>query len=216
MPIIRVLSATAEDVFTFERRATMRYRIFTTPLITSVAFLFSKTLLAVTGWKVVGEIPAHVKKCVVIGAPHTSNWDFPIFLMTAFVLRLNAHWMGKHTLFRFPFHSLMTWLGGIPIRRDIRGDMVAKATEMFRTSDELVIGLSPEGTRKAAERWHTGFWHIAQRARVPIYLAFIDYGTKHCGLYGPLHSLGNVENDMKWIKNFYSHFQGRHPHNFKI
>lgn len=194
----------------------MRYRIFTTPLISSVAHVFSKMVLALTGWKVVGEIPPQVKKCVVIGAPHTSNWDFPVFLMTAFTLKLNAHWMGKHTLFRFPIRSLMTWLGGIPVRREIRDDMVAKATEMFHTSDELIIALSPEGTRKATARWHTGFWHIAQKAKVPIYLAFVDFGTKQCGVYGELHTSGNVEDDMKWIKHFYSRFQGRHPHQFKI
>jgi 1-acyl-sn-glycerol-3-phosphate acyltransferase len=194
----------------------MRYQLCNTPLIAPTAQVLSKIILKLFGWNAVGKVPAHIKKYVAVAAPHTSNWDFPIFLMTAFALGLNAHWMGKHTLFRFPFRNVMTWLGGIPVNRTIRGDMVATATKMLRSADTFAIGISPEGTRRATEHWHTGFWYIAQSAQVPIILAYIDYKTKQCGIYAEFRSSGDVTQDMEQIKDFYATFEGRNPHNFKI
>jgi len=195
----------------------MQYQIFNTPLVTPILRMLSAITLKLFGWKVVGNIPARMKKCVVIGAPHTSNWDFPIFLMTAFVLRVNIRWIGKHTLFRFPFHGLMTWLGGIPVDRRVRGAMVEKASALFHDVDEFVLGISPEGTRKATSHWRTGFWHIARNAQVPIYLAFIDYRTKRSGFHGEFYSAGDIELDMQRIKDFFSKsFRGKHPQNFTI
>ena len=193
----------------------MRYRLLNTPLVTPFIRALCLITLRVFGWNVEGEVPAHVKKFVATVAPHTSNWDFVILLMTAFVLRVDAHWMGKHTLFRFPFRGIMAYFGGIPVDRRVRSGMVAKATEMFNAHDEFVIGIAPEGTRKAPARWRTGFWHMAHNAGVPLYLAFIDYKTKRAGIFGQFHLSDDVESDMERIKLFYSGFHGRHPHNSK-
>lgn len=182
----------------------MRYRLLNTPLITPFIRIICVIILKVFGWTVEGEIPAHVKKYVATVAPHTSNWDFIIMLMVAFVLRIDAHWMGKHTLFRFPFRSVMTYFGGIPVDRRIRADMVAKATTMFDAHDEFVIGIAPEGTRKTVERWHTGFWYLAHDARVPLYLAFLDYNTCRAGISEEFKLSDDVEADMRRIRMFYS------------
>lgn len=216
---ISVLSSSTDTVAVLisQKEREMQYQLFNTPVVTPILRVLSAITLKLLGWKVVGNIPERMKKCVVIGAPHTSNWDFPIFLMTAFVLRVNIRWIGKHTLFHFPFHSLMTWLGGMPIDRRVRGDMVAKASALFRDVDEFVLGISPEGTRKATPHWHTGFWYIAQSAHVPIFLAFIDYRAKQCGFHGEFHSTGDIELDMNRIKDFFSKsFRGKRPHNFTI
>ncbi len=193
----------------------MRYRLLNTPLITSVIRVISFVILKVLGWTIEGEIPAQVKKYVAIVAPHTSNWDFPIMLMAAFVLRVDVHWIGKHTLFSFPFRSAMSYLGGIPVDRKVRNDNVAKVIAMFNARDDFAIGIAPEGTRRATSRWHTGYWHMSHDAGVPLYLAFIDYKTKRAGVSGGFQFSDDVESDMERIKLFYSNFRGRHPENFR-
>ena len=91
----------------------MHRTIFSTPVVNTVLRAFSLAFLRTTGWKIEGALPAHAAKCVLIAAPHTSNWDLPYTLMVAFALRLNIYWMGKHSLFRPPFGAVMRWLGGI-------------------------------------------------------------------------------------------------------
>lgn len=194
----------------------MRYRLLNTPLITSAIRVISFVTLKVLGWTIEGEIPAHVKKYVAIVAPHTSNWDFPIMLMAAFILRVDVHWIGKHTLFSFPFQRVMSYLGGIPVNREVRNDNVAKVIAMFNARDEFAIGIAPEGTRRATSRWHSGCWHISHDAGVPLYLAFIDYKTKRAGVSGGFQLSDNVESDMERIKLFYSNFRGRYPEKFRI
>ncbi len=194
----------------------MRYTIFNAPIISRVARVLSKAILKIIGWRVVGEVPQGIKKFVAVTAPHTSNWDFLIFLMTTFILRLDAHWMGKDTLFHFPFRGFMTWLGGIPVNRKVKGNMVAKATEMFLANEAFAIGIAPEGTRKATGEWKKGFWYIAQSAHVPIMLAFIDYKAKECGIGAEFCPSDSVHDDMTCIKHYYTQFEGKHPENFRI
>ena len=187
----------------------MRYRFLNTPIVTPFIRVISVVILKMSGWKIVGEIPAHVKKYVATVAPHTSNWDFLIMLMAAFVLRVDAHWMGKHTLFRFPFRRLMTYFGGIPVDRSTRHNMVVDVTAMFRCHERFGLGIAPEGTRKSTMRWRTGFWYVAKSADVPVYTAFIDYKTKTAGVSGKFHLSDNLESDMENIKQHYSAFNGR-------
>lgn len=194
----------------------MTHTIFNTPVITPIIRALSKVILKAIGWRVVGEIPAGMKKFVVVVAPHTSNWDFPICFMTAFVLKLNAHWIGKHTLFPRPSRRFMMWIGGIPVNRQIKGDTVTKTAQLFRERAELAIGISPEGTRKPVANWHTGFWHIAHEAGVPIVIAYIDYKLKECGICRVLVSTGDVERDIHTMKAFYSRCTPKHPSNFKV
>lgn len=142
-------------------------------------------LLALAGWRVRGELPA-LPRFIIIVAPHTSNWDFPIGVLTMFAVDLRASWLGKHTLFRFPLGPILRWIGGEPIDRSAKHGTVGAAIENFRTRSQWVLALSPEGTRKRVERWKTGFHRIAVGAGVPIVPVWIDYRTRVMEIGAPV------------------------------
>ncbi len=190
----------------------MHRTIFTTPGVNSVLRFLSITFLRLSGWKVEGEMPPDTPKCVLIGAPHTSNWDLPYTLMVGFSLRLNLYWMGKHSIFSPPFGALMRWLGGIAVNRDKAGNMVAASALALRNATGTVqLTVPPEGTRSKTRYWKTGFYYIAQEAQVPIVMAYMDYANKRSGLGPVFHPTGDVERDMARIKAFYAPFKGRNP-----
>jgi 1-acyl-sn-glycerol-3-phosphate acyltransferase len=170
-------------------------------------------ILRLFGWNAVGSL-ADYPKCVIVVAPHTSNWDFPVLMLVKIALRLKVAWMGKHTLFRPPFGWAMRWLGGLPINRSARHNMVEQAVESFRTHDRLLLAIPPEGTRKRASYWRSGFYHIALGAQVPIALAFADYRRKVGGIGDVIMPSGDVDADMALIRNFYSGIVGKHPDQF--
>ena len=155
------------------------------------------------GWRLEGALP-DVKKYVIIGAPHTSNWDFPVALGLAFCYRVKMFWMGKHTLFRWPLGGLMRWLGGIPVNRSASQNLVAQAVAAMHASDELILAIPPEGTRQQVRQWKTGFYFIAQEAGTPIVLAFLDLKNKRAGFGPTLQPTGDLEQDMQTIKAFYA------------
>jgi 1-acyl-sn-glycerol-3-phosphate acyltransferase len=170
-------------------------------------------ILRLFGWRAVGSLADH-PKCVIVVAPHTSNWDFPILMLVKIALRLKVAWMGKHTLFRPPFGWIMRWLGGIPIDRSARNNVVEQAVEAFRTHDRMMLAIPPEGTRKRAPYWKSGFYHIAIGAQVPIAFGFADYRRKVGGIGGVIMPSGNVDADMAQIREFYSAIIGKQPDQF--
>jgi 1-acyl-sn-glycerol-3-phosphate acyltransferase len=194
----------------------MHRTIFDTPLVNTTLRGLSLAFLRLNGWRVEGALPAGMPKCVLIAAPHTSNWDLPYTLMVAFVLRLNIYWMGKHSIFRAPFGPLMRWLGGIAVDRSKSGNLVAASAAAITAADgPLQLVVPPEGTRDKTRHWKTGFYYIALEARVPIVLAFMDYHRKVSGL-GPVFTpSGDVERDMAEIKRFYAGIQGRNADQFE-
>jgi 1-acyl-sn-glycerol-3-phosphate acyltransferase len=171
---------------------------------------FSIAFLKLTGWKIEGSLPPGGMKCVLIAAPHTSNWDLPYTLMVAFVLRLNIYWMGKNQIFRPPFRSLMMWLGGIPVQRESANNLVAASAEAIKAADgPLQLVVPPEGTRSKVRYWKSGFYYIALSAQVPIVLAYMDYERKISGLGPVFHPTGDLEADMVRIQAFYAPFKGK-------
>ncbi len=193
----------------------MHRTIFDTPVVNTVLRGFSLAFLKLTGWKVVGQLPANGRTSVLIAAPHTSNWDLPYTLMVAFALRLNIYWMGKEQIFKPPFRGLMMWLGGIPIRRESANNVVAASVAALQTADgPLQLVVPPEGTRSKARYWKTGFYYIATGARVPIVMAFMDYERKVSGLGPVFEPTGNLEADMAAIQAFYAPFKGKNPDQF--
>ena len=193
----------------------MHRTIFSTPVVNTVLRAFSLAFLRTTGWKIEGALPAHAAKCVLIAAPHTSNWDLPYTLMVAFALRLNIYWMGKHSLFRWPFGALMRWLGGIAVDRGRSTNLVTASAQAIQAADgPLQLVVPPEGTRGRTRHWKTGFYFIALEARVPIVMAYMDYERKLSGL-GPVFTpSGDVERDMAEIKRFYAPFKGKRADSF--
>ena len=171
---------------------------------------FGMTWLKAFGWKLVGEreLP---KRFVFVAAPHTSNWDFPFMMATAWSLGIRIRWLGKHTLFEGPFGWIFRGLGGIPVDRRAAHGLVAEVANLFEDTEELRLAVPPEGTRKKVAFWKSGFYHIAVAAGVPIGLSFLDFARRECGLGMIFHPTGNIAADMDVIREFYSDIRGKHP-----
>ena len=190
----------------------MRTTIFSTPIITPILRLLALTVLKLCGWKTIGP-DLEQKRFVVIGAPHTSNWDFPLMLSVVLKLRLEVFWMGKHTLFPFPFAWLMKWLGGIPINRAKSHSVVDETVHHYAEHEKLIVLIPPEGTRAKVNSWKTGFYRIAKNANVPILLGFLDADKKEAGFAGFFYPTGDIEKDMAEIRGFYSTKKGLNVEN---
>ncbi len=193
----------------------MHRTIFDTPVVNTVLRALSVTFLKLNGWTVEGSLPPEARKSVFIAAPHTSNWDLPYTLMVAFALRLNIYWMGKASIFRFPFGALMRWLGGVAVDRSKANNLVAASAQAIMESDGPVqLVVPPEGTRGKTRHWKTGFYFIAQEAKVPIVLAYMDYHRKVSGIGPIFQPTGDVDADMAAIKAFYAPIKGRNADQF--
>lgn len=190
----------------------MRRTVFCTPFITPLLRGLSVLILRLIGWKVVAR-PIESARFVLIGAPHTSNWDFPIMLMVVLQLRLEVFWMGKHTLFPFPFAGLMKWLGGIPVDRSRHGNLVEHTVQQYRDNPELIVLVPPEGTRSKVKRWKTGFYHIAVNAGVPVLMGYVDGAKKEAGLTDFFYPSGDVDADLPKIRAYYADKVGINPDN---
>jgi 1-acyl-sn-glycerol-3-phosphate acyltransferase len=176
----------------------------------SLVARFWTSVLRVSGWSLAFRAP-DFDRYVLIVAPHTSNWDFPLGMAAAWALQLHARFMGKHTLFKPPFGWLFSWMGGIPVKRDSAGDTSTQMARRFASESRLVLALAPEGTRSTSDHWKSGFWHIARTSGVPIVMAYIDYSRKEIG--GGTHFMpsDSIEADFDLISDFYASKQGKNP-----
>lgn len=172
--------------------------------------LLGALILRAAGWRVSGEAP-RATRYVLIAAPHTSNWDFPLMMAMSFVFGVRISWMGKHTLFAPPFGFVLRWLGGIPIERHRSKKVVEQMAERLRAEAPLVIAVPAEGTRQRTERWRSGFYHIARAAGVPVVLSYLDYGNKVGGIGPTLTLTGDVRKDMDEVRAFYADKRGLYP-----
>lgn len=170
--------------------------------------------LRLLGWRIEGEIP-DVPKAVMVAAPHTSNWDGAVTLGVVLAMRLNIHWMGKDSMFRWPFGRLLRWMGGIPVDRSTGRGLVQTTIDQFAGKAQYLVLISPEGTRSATSEWKTGFYKIAQGAGVPVVLAYIDFARKVVG-FGPLiQANGDMEREIEAIRAFYNDKVARHATRFE-
>jgi 1-acyl-sn-glycerol-3-phosphate acyltransferase len=175
-----------------------------------LSYLIGRFWLWLFGWKIRGETPTY-RKFVFIAAPHTSNWDFPFMLATAYAMRVRISWFGKHTLFIPPWGWLMRRLGGIPVDRRAPQTLVMQMVDKFRQSEDLVLAVPPEGTRSKVDVWKSGFYHIASESGVPVGLGYLDYQRRLCGLGMFVVPSGNIPEDMNRIRSFYRDIRGKHP-----
>ncbi len=187
----------------------MHRTMFDTPIISQLLRAGSSLYLRLKGWRIEGDIPEDLKKCVMIAAPHTSNWDLPYMLMIAFVMRTPIYWMGKKSIFKPPFKHLMMWMGGVPVDRSKSNNMVDASVATIKENDRLFLIVPPEGTRSKVSDWKTGFYHIANGAQVPILLGFLDYQRKTGGVLGTFKPSGDVQQDIAAIRQQYAHIGGR-------
>lgn len=175
----------------------------------------ARTWLALSGWSFEGSVPTH-RRCVVIAAPHTSNWDFVHTLAFAWSLGLPVRWMGKASLFAFPFGGVMRAWGGIPIERSRRGQVVAQSAARLACEPALMLLVPAEGTRSSGTHWRSGFYHIARTARVPIVLGWLDYARRRGGMDAGFIPGDDLGADMERIRAFYADKIGRHPSRFTV
>lgn len=135
-------------------------------------------LYNILGWRVENGFPDAPKKYIIIAAPHTSWLDFPIAILSRMSEGKMVHFIGKGSLFKWPFGYFFKALGGTPVNRDKSTNMVEGVINIFNTKEEFRLGLSPEGTRKKVDKWKTGFYYIAKGANVPIVMATLDFENK--------------------------------------
>lgn len=159
--------------------------------------------LRLMGWKVTGEAP-QVAKALFIGAPHTSNRDGFVAAAVILALRLRITVMAKAELFKGPLGVFFRWAGVMPVyRATSRGGQVEQVAERFQTTESIYIGIAPEGTRHASEKWKTGFYHMAVKAGVPILPFILDFGRKELRLTPVFYPTGNLEADMRELMSRY-------------
>lgn len=181
--------------------------------------LVGKAFFGAQGWKTIGDPPPY-DKYVLVAAPHTTNWDLPYTLYTSYLVGVDIRWMGKKEIFRFgPWGWWMKHLGGLPVDRSKRNNLVDSAAQMLRDADKLVLVVPPEGTRKGAAGdhtgWRSGFYHIAHKAQVPIVLGFLDYSRKESGFGPGIMPTGDIAADMDKIRAFYRPEMARYPKHFR-
>jgi len=180
------------------------------PISGLIKYWIARIFMMLMGWNVTGELPAD-KKFVLIGAPHTSNWDFVLGLSTTAIFRVKPCWLGKDTLFRGLPGILMRALGGIAIDRQHHNGVVGQMATALKQADRLVIMLAPSGTRKKMTYWRSGFYHIAHQANVPIVCGYLDYKKKRAHLGLSLLPTGDVGKDMDRIRDFYKGINAKYP-----
>ena len=173
-----------------------------------------KALLHLAGWKLGPTEGVELPKCVICVAPHTSNWDFVVGKLFYTAIGCNAGFLMKKEWFFFPLSLLFRALGGVPVDRSQRCSVTDQMAERFRTRERFQLAVTPEGTRKRVEEWKRGFYFIALAAKVPILVAYLDYGKKEVGIKRVFQPTGDVEADIRSIRELYRGVTACHPDNF--
>lgn len=166
--------------------------------------------LRLLGWRVTGTFP-DTAKFVVIVAPHTSNWDFVIGILAYLAIDIDAAWLGKHSIFRWPFGPILRGVGGIPVDRESPHSVVQRSVDEFNRRERLVLGLAPEGTRRRVSAWRSGFYHIAMGARVPIVTASLDFAEKELAVGPTYWPTGDYAADLAQLAGRFASTSPRHP-----
>ncbi len=171
----------------------------------------SSWILKLVGWKIDDHAPSGVKKCVIVVGPHTSNWDFVIGRLAFAHFGIKGRFLIKKELFFFPLGLILKAMGGIPVDRKKNNNMTEFAAKLFEKNEELFLVFTPEGTRNYNPNWKKGFYYIAMKAKVPIYICYMDYERKIGGFHSLFEPTGDVEKDLDYIKSVLSQYKGRFP-----
>jgi 1-acyl-sn-glycerol-3-phosphate acyltransferase len=188
----------------------MKTTIFNTPILSGILHILARIIMWFLGWRVDGKLP-DLSKYVLIGAPHTSNWDFVLFLGLIFHLRANVHFMGKAEIFRFPVGWFFRYCGGVPVDRKKSTGLVDQMVKVYNESDKFILTISPEGTRHHVQEWKRGFYHIAKGAGVPIVMAVVDGKHKEVRIGQVFQPTDDIEADMKAIQGYFAGVVGINP-----
>jgi len=171
---------------------------------------FFRLILRIFGWKIENILPQE-SRYVVIAAPHTSNWDFPLGICYILSAGVPFRFMGKDALFKWPQKYLFRALGGIGVDRNNKSKLTTRMAEFINSQDKIALALAPEGTRSKLTYWRTGFYYIALEAKIPIALAYFDYENRVIGIGKYFMPCGDIDADMDIIREFYKNIKGKHP-----
>ena len=175
--------------------------------------ILSILVFKIMGWKIVGINPK-IQKYIAISAPHTSNWDFLIGRCFAYMRGIKPKYLIKSELYFWPLSILIRWNGGIPVYRKKGKNTVDQVVDSLNATDEMILGIAPEGTRAKVRKWKTGFYYIAQKAKIPIVPLYMDYAKKEVGYFDVLYPTGDLQKDLEIIENYYKDVKGKHPKQF--
>ncbi|MSS83538.1 hypothetical protein FYJ24_01915 [Actinomycetaceae bacterium WB03_NA08] len=173
---------------------------------------FVDSIVRLFGWKVVVDCPIP-NGGVIVGAPHTSMWDWACMMALIAKTGVKVRWLGKNSLFWFPLGPLLRAWGGVPVDRSSHNGLVDHMAQILKDNPGTFAALTPEGTRAGAEYWKSGFYRIAVSARVPIVLGFVDSATKTTGIGKILYPSADMRADMDIIRDFYRDKIGIKPGN---
>ncbi len=168
-------------------------------------FIFHRLM----GWKFVGSFPSDLKKCVIIGAPHTSWHDFYLGVFFRDIQGITLNFVGKKSLFDSPFGWFFRSMGGMPVDRSKNANLVDAIIDIFNEKEEFRLAISPEGTRKKVEKWKTGFYYIAKGANVPIIMITFDFKQKQIAISEPYFPTEDKEKDFEYFHKFYDGVLGK-------
>lgn len=172
--------------------------------------LVARAFWSLSRWRL-STSPAPDRPTILIGAPHTSNWDFAFMLGIAWRLGVDVRWLGKNSLFRGWRGPIMRALGGIPVDRSDPSRVVGEVVQRVRAGEVFGLVVTPDGTRSGHTHWKSGFYRIARQTGMPVTLGYVDRTTMTTGL-GPTFELsGDVSADMDRIRAFYADKAGVRP-----
>ncbi|HUG33440.1 MAG TPA: lysophospholipid acyltransferase family protein [Anaerolineales bacterium] len=184
--------------------------IFNTPILTEIFHYVARFWMRVAGWRVEGKLP-DIPKFVLVGAPHTSSWDFVLFLGVIFTLRADVRFMGKAELFRPPYGWFFYYCGGVPVDRKKSTGLVEQMVEAANKTDHFILTIAPEGTRHHVTEWKRGFYHLAKGAGSPIVMAVVDGKHKKVRIGQVFQPTEDIEADMKAITGIFEGVVGINP-----
>lgn len=173
----------------------------------------SALILRLWGWKIEGDYPHHLPKVLLLGLPHTSNWDFPVGVLLRSAMKLDVQFIAKSNLFKPPFGWFFRWLGGVPVERNRRTNFVDTMVEVFNREERFHTLIAPEGTRKKVDKLKTGFYYIAKGANVPLLPLCLDWGTKTLIWKDLIYLTDDMEADMARIDDIFRSVSGHTPEN---
>ena len=176
-----------------------------------LAKLLGRLVLSVFGWRKAGQVP-NARNIVIIAAPHTTNWDFIFLLAAAYSFGISVNWLGKDSLFRSPLGPILRFLGGVPVDRSKRNNLVQSLSAQIEHSSGIALVIPPSGTRRKTEHWKSGFYRIAEAAQIPLVCGYLDYQKKEAGL-GLAFLPSDLSQDMNRIREFYEPIAGKYPEN---
>jgi len=174
-----------------------------------LAQLLGRLVLSVFGWQKTGQVPS-TRNVVIIAAPHTSNWDFIFLLAAAYSFGISVNWLGKDSLFRSPLGPILRFLGGVPVDRSKRNNLVQSLSAQIELGSGISLVIPPSGTRRKTEYWKSGFYQIARAAQIPLICGYLDYKKKEAGL-GLSFLPTDLSKDMNRIREFYEPIVGKYP-----